>query len=114
VHEAAEKEWDAFRLEREAGIQEIAELRQKVAEEETRQKQERDAMDTDDAPPAAKDSTPAPAGKPEEASHSAAMDVDDSSSKVSKPEPEKSDPEPSDKKEDVEPIQPDDDDAVEY
>lgn len=71
-------------------------------------------MDTDDAPPAEKDSTPAPAGKPQEASHSAAMDVDGSSSKVSRPEPEKSDPDPADKKEDVEPTQADDDDAVEY
>lgn len=117
VNEAAEKEWQEFRQEREAGIQEIAQLRQKVADEETRQKQERDAMDTDDAPPVEKGgASPAPADKPQEASHSADMDVDDSTSKPSssKPEPEKSDPEPSDKKDEIEPIQADDDDAVEY
>ncbi|KAI0737244.1 hypothetical protein C8Q80DRAFT_1214400 [Daedaleopsis nitida] len=41
VHEAAEKEWDAFKEERTAGIEEITQLRQRVAEEESRKQSER-------------------------------------------------------------------------
>ncbi|KAI6043521.1 hypothetical protein EDC04DRAFT_2652084 [Pisolithus marmoratus] len=43
VAEAAEKEWLSFREERTAGIEEIMRLRHNVAEEEARQKKERDA-----------------------------------------------------------------------
>lgn len=115
VNNAAEKEWNEFRKEREVGIQEIAQLRQKVSDEETRQKQERDAMDTDDGPVQDKaDASPAPGDKPREASQSADMDVDDSTSKSLSSKPEKLDPEPSDKKDESETIQADDDDAVEY
>ncbi|KAI0363395.1 hypothetical protein BV20DRAFT_975747 [Pilatotrama ljubarskyi] len=41
VKEAAEKEWEAFKAERAAGIEEIKRLRQRVAEEENRRKVER-------------------------------------------------------------------------
>ncbi|KAI9063961.1 hypothetical protein FKP32DRAFT_1591996 [Trametes sanguinea] len=43
VQEAAEKEWEAFKAERTAGIEEINKLRQRVADEENRQKSERPA-----------------------------------------------------------------------
>ncbi|KAI6029083.1 hypothetical protein BKA83DRAFT_676816 [Pisolithus microcarpus] len=43
VAEAAEKEWLAFREERTTGIEEIKRLRQRVAEEEARQRKEREA-----------------------------------------------------------------------
>ena len=41
VAEAAEKEWEAFKAERAAGIEEISRLRQRVAEEQSRKKSER-------------------------------------------------------------------------
>lgn len=43
VMEATEKEWEAFREERISGIEEIKLLRQRVAEEEARQRKEREA-----------------------------------------------------------------------
>ncbi|CAA7260373.1 unnamed protein product [Cyclocybe aegerita] len=51
VSEAAEKEWQAFSEERRAGIEEINQLRQRVAEEEARKKagrsEKKDEMETD-------------------------------------------------------------------
>ena len=41
MKEAAEKEWKVFRDERSAGIDEISELRERVAAEEARRKTER-------------------------------------------------------------------------
>ena len=41
VKEATEKEWEAFREERSAGVDEIKQLRERVAEEESRRKTER-------------------------------------------------------------------------
>ncbi|KAJ3554432.1 hypothetical protein NM688_g3109 [Phlebia brevispora] len=41
VKEAAEKEWESFRVERSAGIEEISHLRERVAEEEDRKKGDR-------------------------------------------------------------------------
>ncbi|CAL1711838.1 unnamed protein product [Somion occarium] len=40
VQEAAEKEWESFKEERKTGIEEITQLRQRVAEEEARKKSE--------------------------------------------------------------------------
>lgn len=55
VSEVAEKEWQAFREEREAGIAEVQQLRRRVAEEEARKRMEKkdddDEMDMDGAVP---------------------------------------------------------------
>jgi hypothetical protein len=42
-----EKEWDTFKAERAAGIQDIQDLRQRVADEEERKKSERDSGDAE-------------------------------------------------------------------
>jgi len=97
VTEAAEKEWSLFVEERTAGIEEIKQLRQKVAEEEARKKSdkapEKDEMDADaphdesalaskdtdmeiDDGSATKGSTAATV-EPESKEESAAMDDDD-------------------------------------
>lgn len=113
VREAAEKEWDLFRDERTTGIDEIAQLRQRVAEEEARRKTERAAdkedavMDTD---PQLEGAASAPTPSLERPSalpttREADMDVDDEGgSKQAEQE----------KKEDSASMQADDDDAVEY
>ncbi|KAF6746763.1 hypothetical protein DFP72DRAFT_922191 [Ephemerocybe angulata] len=126
VSEAAEKEWEQFKEEREAGIAEISQLRQKVADEEARQKREREAkatsMDTDephhDSGETAKDTgataaTEPPSSAPKiqgekDADHE--MDVDDGSP----PKPPVPAGGESERKEEPVPMQADDDDAVEY
>jgi hypothetical protein len=116
VTEAAEKEWKLFQEERTAGIEEINQLRQRVAEADDRRKQdkplEKDEMDTDlpmggDKPPAAAES-----GIPTVESNghkNTAMDIDDSCLPA-KDEPKSA----TEKKDDAAPMQADDDDAVEY
>lgn len=47
MKEAAEKEWEAFKVERAAGIEEITHLREHVAEEEQRKKAERREANTE-------------------------------------------------------------------
>ncbi|EIN06644.1 hypothetical protein PUNSTDRAFT_121786 [Punctularia strigosozonata HHB-11173 SS5] len=47
VKEAVEKEWATFKQERATGIEEIRQLRQRVAEEEARRKEERASGDAD-------------------------------------------------------------------
>jgi hypothetical protein len=99
VKEAAEKEWSNFRSERTAGIEEVEQLRQKVAEADAKRKAEKGAeegeskMDTDQPP-----ETPATENKTEKAE----MEVDESGGNASE------------RKEDSAPIQTDGDDAVEY
>ncbi|RDB20694.1 hypothetical protein Hypma_012198 [Hypsizygus marmoreus] len=129
VAEAAEKEWQLFREEREAGIIEIQQLRQRVAEEDARRKSERgpenDEMETDSAlapaqPPAAAEAPalpteapPAPESIPAAAGE---MEVDERVAAANGEQKEPAPPplsEPA-KKEDSAPIQADDDDAVEY
>lgn len=109
--EAAEKEWELFREERETGISDIHQLRQRVAEEEARRKTEKgpenDEMDTDAAPAPAPPSEDVPGG--EAVAEAPAMDVDNSTGapvEEHAPEPEK--------KEEPVSMQADDDDAVEY
>lgn len=138
VKEAAEKEWEAFREERQKGIEEINELRRRVAEEEARQKAQKETendveMNTDETPKEAAaangDSQPAPAEpspeKPAEngsaAQEDAGMDVDDSAS-PEKVDAAKDDKQPAEqekekepeRKEEPAPMQADDVDAVEY
>ncbi|KAF7798958.1 hypothetical protein EIP86_010187 [Pleurotus ostreatoroseus] len=48
VKEAAEKEWEDFKTERSAGIEEITHLRERVAEEEQRKKTERREANTEE------------------------------------------------------------------
>jgi hypothetical protein len=112
-----------FREERENGIKEVNELRQRVADEETRRKTEKspekDDMDTDSvpAPPtasedvAAADSSTGIAPVPS-LSREVEMDVDDTASGTR--EEHKESASESDKKDDITPMQADDDDAVEY
>ncbi|RXW16140.1 hypothetical protein EST38_g9711 [Candolleomyces aberdarensis] len=114
VTEAVKKEWDAFKQEREAGIAEINDLRQKVADEEARQKADRDAMDTDaPAPEAASPSLTKGAGPSSSSDklRDAAMDVDDGAR--ASPPAGSTRPE-SEKKDEPAPMQADDEEAVEY
>ncbi|KAF8161512.1 hypothetical protein B0H34DRAFT_701244 [Crassisporium funariophilum] len=112
VTDAAEKEWQLFHEERATGIEEIHQLRLRVAEEESKRKTdkqlEKDKMETD--APAQGEELP-PSEKVEEkngvdSSKDVDMDVDESATKEETrvSEPDKKD----------EPVQADDDDAVEY
>ncbi|EIW53898.1 uncharacterized protein TRAVEDRAFT_131947 [Trametes versicolor FP-101664 SS1] len=128
VKEAAEAEWEAFKTERAAGVEEINQLRQRVAEEESRKKTERPEGDdkpsepaAPDAPMAVEEEKPAapPASAPEETGETT-MDVDDAKPAESQPAEAKAGGE---SKEDAAPKKTeapsapaagDDDDAVEY
>ena len=48
MKEAAEKEWEEFKAERTAGVEEIGHLRERVAEEEERKKTERRELTADE------------------------------------------------------------------
>ncbi|KAG6852914.1 hypothetical protein C0991_008173 [Blastosporella zonata] len=115
VAEAAEKEWQLFREERETGVSEINELRQRVADEDARKKTEKvadnatdDNMDTDSAP-ARVPSIDAPPAVSEETPAESAMDVDKGADDQTEPLQVSEE-----KKEEPAPLQADDDDAVEY
>jgi len=119
VYEAAEKEWETFREERETGIKEINDLRQRVADEDARRKMEKnsekDEMDTDaiPAPPAKSESeTPTHVVAETVSTRDVEMEVDDSAVTIHE-EPKEATSE-SEKKEELAPMQADDDDAVEY
>lgn len=51
MKEAAEKEWEQFRIERTAGIEEISTLRQKVVAVQSSQRQENGNENSDNAQP---------------------------------------------------------------
>ncbi|TDL22971.1 hypothetical protein BD410DRAFT_787780 [Rickenella mellea] len=106
--EGADKEWEAFKVERQAGIEDISSLRQKVADEEERKRQEREAVQAaKDAEPTTISSVPE---KPEgdhgdhTEARQAEMEIDDDASK--------DDRDVEQKKEDR--MGSDEDDAVEY
>ncbi|KAI0319275.1 hypothetical protein OF83DRAFT_1111317 [Amylostereum chailletii] len=107
VKEAAEKEWEAFHIERAEGIEELTSLRKRVAEEEARKKVEQEATKTQEASEEPK----ASAEPPVEAIRDAAMDVDESP--PTEQQENKDKPRPVEKDEST-PMQADDDDAVEY
>ncbi|THV07972.1 hypothetical protein K435DRAFT_901553 [Dendrothele bispora CBS 962.96] len=129
VTEAAEKEWDLFREERSAGIEEIRQLRQRVADEEARKKsnlnkgneEEGGDMDVeidnnnneDDtgrerATGASKENGDASTSKPAEPeADSMSMDKEGAPAAASAPTSEKKESGPG-------AVQTDDDDAVEY
>ncbi|KAL4068752.1 hypothetical protein V8B97DRAFT_810152 [Scleroderma yunnanense] len=111
VSEATEKEWLAFREERTAGIDDIKQLRQRVAEEETRQRKEREINKEDTT----KEEGVADDKEMEEEikEPDSAMEVDEEP-RSAEPEIRKEDSRESDRKDDPAPMQADDEDAVEY
>lgn len=127
VKEAAEAEWEAFKTERAAGVEEINQLRQRVAEEESRKKTDRPEGDdkpsepaAPDAPMAVEEEKPAapPASAPENGETT--MDVDDAKPAESQPVETKAGGESKEDATTKKPEAPsapaagDDDDAVEY
>ncbi|KAH7908265.1 hypothetical protein BJ138DRAFT_1174269 [Hygrophoropsis aurantiaca] len=120
MSEAAEKEWQSFCEERTAGIEEIKTLRQRVAEEESRKKQDKEIV-KDEEGEDKRDKEMAVEGEPKfidtksESETNVApgppadMDVDDSPAKDNKDISADLG-----RKEDSVPMQADDDDAVEY
>lgn len=106
VQEAVEKEWDTFKAERTAGIEEISRLRERVAEE-SRQKAARREGENDDAKMAVEGEADDKQASRESRSGDMGMDVDDAVEKEGGVKDEK--------KADVTPPGPGyDDDAVEY
>ncbi|KZT27093.1 hypothetical protein NEOLEDRAFT_155908 [Neolentinus lepideus HHB14362 ss-1] len=132
VKEAAEKEWVAYKEERQKGLEEIGELRRRVAEEEARQKAQKDAdkevekdiemsshdVETSNGNGECNGEVPQPAAvepapvKPEESS----MDIDESSKTNGATETKESGEKEKEqeRKEEAMPMQADDEDAVEY
>jgi len=115
VKGAVEKEWESFHQERTAGIEEIGELRKRVQEEEARKKSDLAEEEAKAPPPGPEEQpkTTAEAGKED-----AKMEVDEpvaattpADKKGSSTPPQLADLE---KKESPEPMQADEDDAVEY
>ncbi|KAI0692153.1 hypothetical protein BC835DRAFT_1358299 [Cytidiella melzeri] len=125
VKEAAEKEWESFRAERTAGVEEITRLRQRVAEEESLKKsgqqrsgesEEQDVQmdeDSKDAPNANGEASPKKEEKEEKIKlettqeNGAQMDVDDEGGPPILKEEDK-------KPALTSPTMADEDDAVEY
>ena len=115
VREAAEKEWELFSEERSAEIEEVSQLRQRVAEEEARRKNDKEPQQDevemahdDDAPPSAVTDAAGSQTK------GAEMDVDDAPTAPSSKEQSKSAPPEGEKKDEPAAMPADDDDAVEY
>lgn len=108
MQEAADREWGLFKEERTNGIEEISQLRQKVAEELERKKSEKGPTDAADKEMVEADADPL-LEKPKD---EAQMDVDDAPVEAKEDDGQES---TADAKEDsVAPMQADDDDAVEY
>ncbi|KAI0262184.1 hypothetical protein BC834DRAFT_925286 [Gloeopeniophorella convolvens] len=117
--ETAEKEWDTFRSERDSGIKEIQELRQRVVEEEARKQAEREAAKSEeDAKPEPSPTAEQPrSSNPEPSPSEAKMDVDETPAEDRHGSVLKEDnpkPDDSDRKDEPATMQADDDDAVEY
>ncbi|KAF9222308.1 hypothetical protein BS17DRAFT_767938 [Gyrodon lividus] len=113
VIEAADKEWLAFHEERTAGIEEIKQLRQRVAEEDVRRKKEREAAgkgEGEDKEMAEETQGPQPDPTPQP---DAEMEVDEGSKPGSASETRKESTEP-ERKDESAAMQADDEDAVEY
>ncbi|KAH9915349.1 hypothetical protein B0H21DRAFT_703390 [Amylocystis lapponica] len=105
VKEAADQEWETFRAERAAGLEEIARLRLRVAEEDARRQTEREASALGEDAEMAEDDRPAKTQEEE------TMDMDDGADPKEVPALAERDQEV---REDATPMQADDDDAVEY
>lgn len=109
VKEAVDKEWDMFKDERTAGVEEINRLRQQAIEEEAQVKSERVMMETDpegQLPSAVEEKLPSP---PIEEMH-ASTDIDEAATGKE----EESGSTISAKKEESISNHADDDEAVEY
>jgi hypothetical protein len=109
VSEAAENEWSAFRQERTAGIEEISQLRQRVAKEEEQSKRAMKESEPDQEITADDTAEKTEAPEPH---HDVGMDVDDGVAVSETKEEIKEVAE--DRRDEPVPIQADDDDAVEY
>jgi hypothetical protein len=115
VKDAAEKEWDAFKIERTLGVEEINQLRQRVAEEQERKKAERLSRNE----PESEDKEMVPQideAAPIKPKDDVEMDVDDTTAET-KPKEDivtKEVPAEPEVKEEPAAMQADDDDAVEY
>ncbi|KAH8996863.1 hypothetical protein EDB92DRAFT_1842383 [Lactarius akahatsu] len=117
--ETSKKEWSTFLSERDAAINEIKEIRQRVVEEEARKQAEREAAKADEItkPDPAPTSEQTESSKLEPSPSEAKMDLDESpveerQGSVTKQDSSRSDE--SERKDDPTTIQADDDDAVEY
>jgi len=118
INEAAEQEWNLFREERLAGIEEISRTRQRVAEEVAARKDlNKDEMETD--VPVQNDDAPASAVAEDSGRSNVAADGD-STGKVADMDVDADDAagqtktNESERKEELNSLQADDDDAVEY
>lgn len=107
VTEAAEKEWAAFREERTAGIEEIKELRRRVAEEDVRRKKEREQAPKEEGGDKEVVEEPQESRRESAPQPDADMEVDEEI----RPEPEFAE---SERKDDSGGMRADDEDAVEY
>ena len=119
--EAGEKEWQDWKSQRETGIEEIRQLRRRVADDLERKKAEKansgdTAMDEDDD----SNEKSAPVKGPDDgdkfvkpSADDAEMDVDDGATGDIKPQDQDKKDQDQDKKDGVT-MQGDDDDAVEY
>jgi hypothetical protein len=115
VSESAAKEWLAFREERTVGIEEINELRKRVAKEEEQSKTERRTVKESepDQEMIADDTAERTENQNHDSSHDVEMDVD-SGAMVSETKEESREVAEPDRRDEPVPIQADDDDAVEY
>jgi hypothetical protein len=119
VKGAVEKEWESFRQERTAGIDEIAGLRKRVQEEEARKKLDSPEEEAKAPPPGPEERLKSETGAGGE---EAKMEIDepvatatpaDKQGELTPPR-EQSQPVDSEKKDNSDPMQADEDDAVEY
>lgn len=110
VKEAAEKEWDTFKEERAKGVEEIKDLRQRVAEEQERRKAERESRrdSENDKEMAAADDSPTVEKSRD------GMDVDDVPVEAATKDDGKDAVAEPDAKDESAAMRADDDDAVEY
>lgn len=117
VQDAVEKEWQDFREERSVGVVEINELRQRVAEEDSRLKAEtKDELDQDVGLAASESNGAAENKIASKQDDDAKMEIDEAPSKEESKEepPSKTNPEPEHKEDPLSAMHADEDDAVEY
>ena len=114
--ELVEKEWSSFLGERDATINEIRELRQRVVEEEARKQVETEVVKTDDNarpdPGHGNEQTGSP--KPELSPSEPKMDVDETITEEVTSKQDGPKPDEPERKDDTATMQADDEDAVEY
>lgn len=114
--EIVEKEWSSFLGERDATINEIRELRQRVVEEEARKQAEREVIKTDENtrpdPVHGDEQTGSP--KPELSPSEPKMDVDETVTEEVNSKQDGPKPDEPERKDETATMQADDEDAVEY